>query len=112
MDSQASQDTTTGVKAKPEKGFNLLRASFYLLAVVILGEMSMTMFAAFGCFGEVMSGDFKIGSCKDIGIEARAVFSELLNAVLALLLAGHIRPSTHPHLPTRPPPGQGDGQGG
>jgi hypothetical protein len=88
----------------PARHFDLLRASFYLLAVVILCEMSMTLFAAFGCFTEVMTGDFKLGACKDIGVEARAVFSELLNAVLALLLAG--RPNGRPPAapaPTPPP---------
>lgn len=76
--------------------FDVLKWSFLLLSVVVLSELGMVLFAAMGCFWAVLSGEFKLGSCFDIGVQAREIFGELLTAVLALLLAGRAPPPPPP----------------
>lgn len=68
--------------------FNLLRAAFLLLAAVILVELTATMLGLFGCFWLILSGRYQLGACSNATAIIREVWSEMLAAVLALLLAG------------------------
>jgi hypothetical protein len=81
--------------------FDLLRASFLLLAAVVLVELLATMAALGGCFWLIVVVRVEqIGACRDIGAQIREVWAEMLAAILALLLAGR---------PPAPPPGGQDG---
>jgi hypothetical protein len=73
--------------------FDVLRAAFYLLAVVVIAELGATMFGAVGCFWMILDGRVELGACSNIGTISREIFAELLTAILALLLAGRIPPS-------------------
>lgn len=77
--------------------FNLLRAVFYLVAVVILLELSWVMIAATGCVYLIIHQDVALGSCRDVSDRASIVFAEALAAVLALLVAA--RPPSPPSPP-------------
>jgi hypothetical protein len=67
--------------------FDVFRAAFWLLAVVIGFEMALTVFAGAGCFWLILSGRYELGACQNTGTQVREVFAEVLAAVLALLLA-------------------------
>jgi hypothetical protein len=76
--------------ARPQ--FDVLRWSFILLAGVIVAELATTLFSAAGCIWLVMSRQAEIGACTGLGSIAREIFSELLTAILALLLAAKTPP--------------------
>lgn len=82
--------------------FNLIRAVFWLLAVVVVLTMVMIMFAAGTCTMAVFLGWHEPGTCLKAGIgqELHDLWSEILTAILALLAA-------RPH----PPPGGPDDKG-
>jgi hypothetical protein len=65
----------------------MLRAAFWLLAVIVLSEMATTLFAGIGCFTMILRGDYRIGACEAVGNQVREVWAEALAAILALLLA-------------------------
>jgi hypothetical protein len=68
--------------------FSMLRAAFWLLAVVVVTELAMTVTAVVGCFWLiVVTGRLPLGSCSRIGDQIREVWAEVLAAILALLLA-------------------------
>lgn len=81
--------------------FDLLRACFWLLAVVIAIEAVTTAIAGASCVWLLFGDRYQIGACENVGTLVRNVFSDLLAAVLALLLAGTKSPP--------PPPGGQDG---
>lgn len=74
--------------------FDMLRAAFLLLAIILLIMVGETLIAVAACTYMTMSGRQQAGTCIDIGIVAqvREVLSETLTAVLALLLAARDRP--------------------
>ena len=72
---------------KPRRRFSMLRAAFWLLALVILTEASMTLVAGIGCFWMIFDGRLPIGSCAGVSQQVREVWAEMLAAILALLLA-------------------------
>jgi len=72
---------------KPRRRFSMLRAAFWLLALVILTEASMTLVAGIGCFWMIFDGRLPIGSCTGVSQQVREVWAEMLAAILALLLA-------------------------
>lgn len=76
----------------------MLRACFYLLAIIMLVMMSETLIAVLGCVYLVVSGRSPVGSCVEAGVttQVREAFSEALTAVLALLLAARDRPPPPP----------------
>jgi hypothetical protein len=82
--------------------FDTLRAAFLLLAVVVLAELGLTLFAAVGCFWMILTNRLQLGACATVGNTTREIFAELLTAVLALLLAGRSPP------PPPPPGGRND----
>jgi hypothetical protein len=76
--------------------FDPLRAAFLLLAIVVLSELAVTLFATVGCFWMVLSGTYQLGACANVGQQAREIFAELLTAILALLLAARGPPTKPP----------------
>ena len=74
------------------RGFHLIRACFLLLAAVILIEVCTTMGAAVLCGWGVVTGRLPVGTCMPLGEAIREVWSEVLAAILALLLAAQDRP--------------------
>jgi hypothetical protein len=68
--------------------FDLLRAAFILLACVILTELALTVITAGGCLWLILSGEYKLGACENVTQIIRDLWSEMLAAILALLLAG------------------------
>jgi hypothetical protein len=73
--------------------FDLLRAAFLLIAGVVIAELSITMVGMLSCFWLILSGRYELDACASATEQARAVFTELLTAVLALLLAGRTPPA-------------------
>jgi len=67
--------------------FHILRACFLLLAVVIIFEVFATVGAAALCGWGVVTGRLPVGTCMPLGEAIREVWSEVLAAILALLLA-------------------------
>ena len=68
--------------------FSMLRACFYLLAVVVLIMMLETLLALTGCaWIVVVQNREPLGSCQQMGGMIREIFSELLTGILALLVA-------------------------
>jgi hypothetical protein len=76
----------------------MLRACFWLLAAVILSMLVLTEATVFGCLYMVLSGRSEIGACAKAGItdQIREIMSEVLTAVLALLLATRGPPPSPP----------------
>lgn len=74
--------------------FNMLRACFYLLAIIMLVMMGETLLAVLGCLYLVLSSRTPVGACIEAGVatQVREAFSEALTAVLALLLAARNTP--------------------
>jgi hypothetical protein len=68
--------------------FNLLRAAFLLLAAVIVVQLAASLLGLGGCFWLVVSKQYQLGACSNVTAQIREVWSEMLAAVLALLLAG------------------------
>jgi hypothetical protein len=68
--------------------FSMLRACFYLLAIVILIMMFETLLALSSCAWIVaVQGREPLGACTSMGGMIREIFSELLTGILALLVA-------------------------
>lgn len=66
----------------------MLRACFYLLAVVVLIMMFETLIALTGCaWITVVQNREPLGACQSMGTMIRDIFSELLTGILALLVA-------------------------
>jgi hypothetical protein len=83
--------------------FSMLRAAFWLLAAVVCTELLMTIATIGGCFWLiVVSGQYRLGACENVGTTVREVWAEALAAILALLLAS--RNGNGP----KPPPGADD----
>ena len=80
------------------RGFNLLRACFLLLAVVILAQVATVMAGAASCFYMFLIGTAQLGACSSFSEAMREMWSEILAAILALLLAARGPP------PEPPPP--------
>jgi hypothetical protein len=79
--------------------FNMLRACFWLLAVILLIMVGETLLAVAGCGWLVLTGQAAPGVCIQAGVidQARGVLSEALAAVLALIIAA--RPGPPPDNP-------------
>jgi hypothetical protein len=89
----------------PRQPFEVFRAVFWLLAIVIAFEMMLTVFAGAGCFWLILSGRYELGACQNTGTQIREIFAEVLAAVLALLLAAkNGGPPRPPPPPSEPPP--------
>ena len=76
----------------PPRGFDLLRAAFFLLAIVILAELASTLAAMAGCVWLVLFRDAQPGVCSETVRAIREIWAELLAAILALLLARREQP--------------------
>ena len=78
----------------------MLRACFWLLAVVILVMVGEAALATAACMVMVLTGQQKVGACIEAGVaqQVREVTELALTTVLALLLAAR-------------PPGGGPPQG-
>jgi len=72
----------------------MLRSCFYLLATVIIVEMFSTLSGVFTCYYMLIAGLGKIGDCSNLGQQVRELWSEILAAILALLLAAKTGPPT------------------
>ena len=86
--------------AKPP-GDWMLRACFWLVAVVVVAVMSMAVAGVAACVVGVWVGKIPVGSCAERGIyeEIHNWWTEILTAILALLVASRSGP---------PPPPPGD----
>jgi hypothetical protein len=76
----------------PPPEFPMLRAAFWLLALVIITESVLTAVAGIGCFWMILEGRLPIGSCAGVSQQVREVWAEMLAAILALLLASRNPP--------------------
>ena len=74
--------------------FDIMRAAFLLLAIILLVMVGETLIAILACTYMVLAGRSQPGTCIDVGIVAqvREVMAEALTAVLALLLASQSKP--------------------
>ena len=68
--------------------FNLLRACFWLLATIMVFEMVTAVMGGVLCWWLNLQDGKQPGACMPAAQVIREVFSEILTAVLALLLAG------------------------
>lgn len=65
----------------------MLRAAFWLIAIVIVTELAMTVAIGGSCLWLILSGQYRLGACETVGQQIREVWAEMLAAILALLLA-------------------------
>ena len=77
----------------------MLRACFWLLAVILIIQLFDTTMGALTCFYLFIIGQAEIGACGGFFTQTREVWAEVLAAVLALLLAARNGGSSPP-----PPP--------
>lgn len=80
----------------------LMRACVGLLAIVIVGQIIVTMFGAGFCFYFFLTKQAEIGSCSGFLSQSREIWAEALAIVLALLMAARGEPPQPP--PGGPPP--------
>lgn len=80
--------------------FDMFRACFFLLAVVILLEVAATIFGGFACWWLNLQTVREIGACLPIVQLIREEWAQVLSAILALLLAARTGP------PPTPPSGK------
>lgn len=68
--------------------WNLLRACFWLLAIVVSVSMIETLMAVSGCIWMVViTAREPVGTCQQIGDAIRSTLDQLLTAILALIVA-------------------------
>jgi len=72
--------------------FHMLRAAFWLLAVVIATQSMITLVAGLGCLWMIFTGREPIGACMGVSQQIREIWAEMLAALLALLLASREAP--------------------
>ena len=85
----------------PRRPFDILRAAFWLLAVIVVMEISATIAGGVMCWIVNFQVLQKPGACIEVGQLIRDYWSEALTAILALLLAGRNQG------PPPPPPDDG-----
>lgn len=73
-------------------GFNMLRACFVLLAIIILSQAATTIAGGATCFYLFIISKAELGACSAFTSQAREMWAEALAAVLALLLAARSEP--------------------
>jgi hypothetical protein len=85
--------------------FDMLRACFWLLAVIIMIMVGESALALATCGYLVLVGTQKVGVCVETGVvgQAREILELSLTTVLALLLAARGPPGGPP-----PPPPEDD----
>lgn len=85
----------------PRPPFDMMRACFWLLAIVIAVQLFQMLASGIGCGVLVVLRMQPVGTCVEKGIidQLRETWSEIFTAVLALLLAAR---SQGP--PPPPPP--------
>lgn len=76
----------------PRPPFNLLRACFYLLAVILIVEVLASIGAGVMCWWTNITDGRIPGACLPVGEQIRELWSEVLTAILALLLAARRPP--------------------
>ena len=67
--------------------FNMLRACFILLAVVVFAQVLTIVGGAATCYFLFINGNAQPGACTSFSGQAREMWAEVLAAVLALLVA-------------------------
>ena len=72
--------------------FNILRACFFLLAIILCTQLLITLMGGMACFYFFLYKIANIGDCKDFTAQSREIWAEALAIVLALLLAGRKEP--------------------
>jgi len=77
---------------KPPPEFSMIRAAFWLPALVIATESAITLVAGLGCLWMIFTGREPIGACMGVSQQIREIWAEMLAAVLALLLASREPP--------------------
>jgi hypothetical protein len=72
----------------PRPSFSVLRACFWLLALLLGAEMLTTIGVIAGCAWAVLIEHSQpMGACQQAGEQVKSIWSEALAAILALLLA-------------------------
>lgn len=75
--------------------FDMLRACFLLLAFIVVTEMVASVLGGIGCaYFNFISNDPHPGACAAVTDQIRQQWSDLLAAILALLLAAR-KPPDH-----------------
>lgn len=67
--------------------FNMLRACFILLAVVVISQVLAILGGAATCYFLLITNSSEPGACSGFAGQAREMWAEVLAAVLALLVA-------------------------
>lgn len=75
--------------------FNMLRAVFYLLAIIILAQILAALGAGFACVYFNFTVSKSVGTCMPISDLIRQQWDKMFEAILALLVAA---------AANRPPP--------
>lgn len=70
-----------------KRPFDILRAVFWLVAIVIILEMISTIIAGTLCWIINWHYTQTPGACRDVGETIRDVWNEAITAVMALLIA-------------------------
>jgi hypothetical protein len=70
----------------------MLRACFYLLALVIIIEVGTAVFAGVACWWTNYTDGHVVGACMPAVTVIKEFFSEIFTAILALLLAARTPP--------------------
>jgi hypothetical protein len=81
----------------------MLRACFYLLSIVVVGQVITIMAGGATCYYLFIVKQAEVGACQTFTTVVREVWAEALAAVLALLLAARGGPPDPPS-PGGPPP--------
>lgn len=86
----------------PRPPFDVLRAAFILLSIIVIVTMGLITLVVSGCVIGTLTGRFAAGTCNALGIGQliRDYWETILTTILALLVAG--RP------PPPPPPDVGE----
>ena len=80
----------------PRPPFDLLRGCFHLLAVILIIEVLASIMGGVLCWvTNIRSATPTVGACSEAAQQIRETWSEILAAILALLLAAR---------PPGPPP--------
>lgn len=72
--------------------FDILRACFYLVGVLLLLMMLETLISATACVWLIVVGRESVGACSNLTQQLRDIWAEMLAAILALLVAAKAPP--------------------
>lgn len=86
----------------PRRPFDMLRAVFWLLAVMMFVMLAGSLLAGILCWVINYKYAHQVQACQEVGGMIRELWGELITGILALLLAARNPPPPPP--PPDPPP--------